>query len=127
MNPNDTVSFAMMYAFEREYTHLTIVDTETRALMGYIAIPALQAKLERGEVASEDPLSKAMMSFQRKGKKYQVITLDTPLEELEAFFEGHSSGGQKQEFAVVSDQDRKFVMGVATRADLEEFVKRRPA
>lgn len=118
---------AMMYAFEREYTHLTVVDADTRALMGYIAMPALQAKLESGEVSGEDPLSKAMMSFQRKGKKYQVITLNTPLEDLEAFFEGHSSGGQKQDFAVVSDEDRKFVMGVATRSDLEEFVKRRPA
>ncbi|KAJ1327454.1 cystathionine beta-synthase [Microdochium nivale] len=127
LNPTDTVSMAMMYAFEREYTHLTVVDADTRALMGYIAMPALQAKLESGEVSGEDPLSKAMMSFQRKGKKYQVITLNTPLEDLEAFFEGHSSGGQKQDFAVVSDEDRKFVMGVATRSDLEEFVKRRPA
>ncbi|KAH7027362.1 uncharacterized protein B0I36DRAFT_364573 [Microdochium trichocladiopsis] len=127
LNPTDTVSMAMMYAFEREYTHLTVVDSDTRALMGYIAIPALQAKLESGAVAGEDPLSKAMMRFQRKGKKYTIITLNTPLEELEAFFEGYTSGGQKQEFAVVSDEDRKFVLGVATRSDLEEFVKRRPA
>jgi len=126
LNPTDTVSMAMMYAFEREYTHLTVANSETRALMGYIAIPTLQAKLERGEVAGEDPLSKAMMRFQRKGRKYTVITLNTPLEELEAFFEGHTSGGQKQEFAVVSDEGRKFVLGVATRSDLEEFVKRRP-
>lgn len=53
--------------------------------------------------------------------------MDTPLEELEAFFEGTETGGQKQEFAVVTDDDRRFVLGVATRSDLEEFVKRRPA
>jgi len=60
----------------------------------------------------------------------------TPLEDLEAFFEGQMGGdaqgqgqgqGQKQEFAVVTDEDRRFVLGVATKADLEEFVKRRPA
>lgn len=67
-----------------------------------------------------------MMKFQRKGKKYEVITMSTPLEELEAFFEG-SGGGQKQDFAIVTDGGRRFVLGIATRADLEEFVRRRPA
>ena len=67
-----------------------------------------------------------MMKFQRKGKKYKVITMDTPLEDLEAFFDG-SEVGQKQEFAVVTDGQRRFVLGVATKADLEEFVRRRPA
>lgn len=59
---------------------------------------------------------------------YQLITPETPLEELEAFFEGGgaASGAEKKEFAVVTDGDRKFVMGVATRGDLEEFVRRRP-
>lgn len=68
-----------------------------------------------------------MNRFQRKGKKYKVISMDTPLEELEAFFEGAATGGQKQEFAVITDDSRRFVLGVATRSDLEEFVKRRPA
>jgi hypothetical protein len=68
-----------------------------------------------------------MTRFQRRGTKYRVITMDTPLEELEAFFEGAATGGQRQEFAVVTDEDRRFVLGVATRGDLEEFVKRRPA
>ncbi|KAI0408863.1 hypothetical protein F4802DRAFT_546760 [Xylaria palmicola] len=129
LNPTDPVSLALVSAFEREYTHLTIVDARTRALLGYIAIPSLQAQLESGAVRPEDPLARAMVRFQRRGRRYTVITLATPLEELEAFFEGKGEGedGQKQEFAVVTDQDRRFVLGVATRADLEEFVKRRPA
>ena len=59
--------------------------------------------------------------------------MDTPLEELEQFFDGKPSDNnntnrnEKNQFAVVTDSDRKFVLGVATRADLEEFVKRRPA
>lgn len=68
-----------------------------------------------------------MNRFQRKGRRYRVITMDTPLEQLEAFFEGAETGGQKQDFAVVTDDNRRFVLGVATRADLEDFVKRRPA
>ncbi|KAI0842949.1 hypothetical protein F5Y06DRAFT_256502 [Hypoxylon sp. FL0890] len=127
LNPTDPISLALISAFERDYTHLTIVDSETRALLGYISIPVLQAQLDAGKVKPDDPISKAMARFERKGKKYKVITMATPLEELEEFFEGGASGGQKQEFAVVTDEDRRFVLGVATRSDLEEFVKRRPA
>lgn len=120
----------MLSAFERDYTHLTIVDGETRALLGYIAIPHLQAQLDAGKVKPEDPLSAAMTRFQRKGRKYRVITMQTPLEELESFFRGEKAeeGSEwAQEFAVVTDEIRRFVLGVATVQDLEEFVKRRPA
>lgn len=56
--------------------------------------------------------------------------METPLEELEQFFESETGpngeGREKQEFAVVTDASRKFVLGVVTKGDLEEFVKRRP-
>lgn len=75
-----------------------------------------------------DEVSKAMIKFRRRGRVYQVITMDTPLEELELFFNGGVNGENgKQEFAVVTDEKRRFVLGVATRADLEEFARRRPA
>lgn len=68
-----------------------------------------------------------MIKFRRsKGTKYALITMETPLEELEAFFEG-SGTGARQDFAVVTDPGRRFVLGVATREDLGEFVRRRPA
>ncbi|KAK7719819.1 hypothetical protein SLS64_002000 [Diaporthe eres] len=127
LTPSDPISLALEAAFERDYTHLTIVDGQTRSLLGYVSIPNLQAQLDGGKVAAEDPISAAMTRFQRRGRKYSVITMDTPLEELEAFFEGAQTEGQKQEFAVITDDNRRFVLGVATRGDLEEFVKRRPA
>lgn len=68
-----------------------------------------------------------MTKFRRKGRVYKVITMDTPLEELEAFFRGGVDGDAPQDFAVVTDASRRFVLGVATVADLEEFAKRRPA
>jgi len=78
-------------------------------------------------VKETDEVEKAMSRFKRdKGTKYTLITTETPLEELEGFFEGVYTG-QKQDFAVVTDQARRFVLGVATREDLDEFVKRRPA
>lgn len=57
--------------------------------------------------------------------------MSTPLEELETFFESETGPGgekrEKQQFAVVTDAARKFVLGVVTKEDLGEFVKRRPA
>jgi len=115
-----------MTAFEREYTHLTVVSPNDRALLGYLSMPHLKDLLKAGTVRDNDPVEKAMTKFQRKGRKYRLITMDTPLEELEAFFEG-VGGGQRQDFAVVTDAGRRFVLGVATREDLAEFVRRRPA
>jgi len=103
------------------------VDSKTRSLLGYLSIPHLQTLLSSGRVKPEDEIRTAMIRFRRKGRKYKVITMQTPLEELEAFFEGYETGGQKQDFAVITDEGRRFVLGVATREDLEEFVKRRPA
>ena len=115
-----------MTAFEREYTHLTVVSPDTRALLGYLSIPRLKELLRTGAVRESDRVEQAMQRFQRRGRRYKVITMDTPLEELEAFFEG-TEGGAKQDFAVVTDPGRRFVLGVATRDDLAEFVRRRPA
>jgi len=68
-----------------------------------------------------------MIKFRRKGNVYKVIRMDTTLEELDQFFEGGADGKSKQDFAVVTDASRRFVLGVATLEDLVEFAKRRPA
>lgn len=139
-----------MNAYERDYTHLTVVSADTRALLGYLSIPRLKERLKDGSVKESDRVGMVMQKFRRKGNVYKVITMDTPLEELEAFFVGGGGGGGgggsgrsgsgssgntlgngngncPQDFAVVTDWSRKFVLGVATKGDLEEFVKRRPA
>jgi len=115
-----------MCAFERDYTHLTVIDPNNRALLGYLSIPRLKHLLETHQVDESQPVEKAMQRFRRKRNIYKVITLDTPLEELDAFFNGGVGGAPPQTFAVVTDATRKFVLGVATRDDLEEFVRRRP-
>jgi hypothetical protein len=125
VSPYATLSSAMIAAFERDYTHLTVIHPSDKSLLGYISIPRLRQLLETRQVKEEDAVEKAMVKFRRKGRSYKLITMDTPLEELEAFFGGH--GGEKQDFAVVTDPARRFVLGVVTKGDLEEFVKRRPA
>lgn len=119
----------MMAAYERDYTHLTVTSNK-RSLLGYLSIPKLKELLQQGTVSESDSVSSAMQRFNRKRGTYQVITMETPLEELEQFFESEAGpNGEKREkqgFAVVTDATRKFVLAVATKADLEEFVKRRP-
>ncbi len=125
VKPSDPISWALMSGLERDYTHLTVISHENRALLGYISIPRLQQLLKEGKVKDTDPVEAAMHKFQRRGRRYKVITTETPLEELEEFFAGGVDGIGKQDFAVVTDASRKFVLGVATKDDLEGFIKRR--
>jgi CBS domain-containing protein len=125
-NPSDSISHALLTAFERDYTYLTVVSRDTRALLGYLSIPRLRELLAQGKVKETDEVKKAMIKFRRKGLVYKVITMDTPLEELEEFFMGGVNGTGPQDFAVVTDVSRRFVLGVATVNDLEEFARRRP-
>lgn len=125
--PTDSISTALLNAYERDYTHLTVVSEDTRALLGYLNIPRLKELLKKGKVEESDCVENAMQKFRRRGSVYKLITMDTPLEELEAFFSGGVDGDGPQDFAVVTDGSRRFVLGVATKGDLEEFVKRRPA
>ncbi|KAL4783530.1 hypothetical protein BJX76DRAFT_357916 [Aspergillus varians] len=130
VSPSTPISAALLAAFERDYTHLTVTSSTHRSLLGYLSIPRLKELLQAGTVKESDNVAAAMQRFNRKRGTYQVITMETPLEELQLFFESDTGANgerrEKQEFAVVTDVERKFVLGVVTKADLEEFVKRRP-
>ncbi|KAI1617728.1 transcription initiation factor TFIID subunit D8 [Exophiala viscosa] len=129
-SPSTSLASAMLSASSHDYSHLTVLSEETRSLLGYLPIAKLKKLFESNEISPDDPVSKAMMSFQRGGgRKYKVITMETELWELEGFFDnvGPLATGATQDFAVVTDGSRKFVLGICTRDDLETFVKRRPA
>ena len=129
-SPSTSLASAMLSASSHDYSHLTVLSDNTRSLLGYLSISRLKHLFESKQLGPSDPVSKAMVRFQRGGgNKYQVITMDTELWELEGFFEniGPFATGSTQDFAVVTDGGRKFVLGVVTRSDLEEFVRRRPA
>lgn len=128
--PNTSLEDAMLSASSHDYSHLTVLSEQTRSLLGYLPISKLKSLFESRQLDPHDPVKKAMVKFKRGGdKKYQVITMETELWELEGFFNniGPYATGTKQDFAVVTDGGRKFVLGVATRHDLVEFVKRRPS
>jgi len=71
-------------------------------------------------VNQTDKISSCMTKFNRSPQTnpYTIITPDTPLADLESFL-------QNNVFAVVTDYERKFVLGVATPQDLKTFVERR--
>ena len=55
-----------------------------------------------------------------KGKHFDIITPDTPLEKLADFF---NSGVY---FAIITNGEGTIVYGVATPEDLEKFERARP-
>ena len=129
-SPDTSLLDAMLSASSHDYSHLTVVSHETRSLLGYLTVSKLKSLFESKQLAPTDPVKKAMVKFKRsEGRQYKVITMETELWELEGFFEnvGEYATGSKQDFAVVTDGGRKFVLGVVTRHDLDEFVKRRPS
>jgi CBS domain-containing protein len=129
-SPTTSLEEAMLSASSHDYSHLTVLSDSTRSLLGYLPISRLKSLFETKHLNPSDTVSKAMVKFERgEGKKYQVITMETELWELEGFFEdlGPLSTGNKQTFAVVTDEGRKFVLGVVTKGDLSEFTRRRPS
>lgn len=104
------------------------MSTRTKRLLGY-----LTAELLREAAGSSSPgglvadhyikfRSSSGASDSGKGsREFEKITPQTPLEQLELFFK------QGQEFAVVTDDARRFVLGVAVQEDLANFVKSRPS
>lgn len=112
---------ALGLSYDRDFSQLTVISAKTRSLLGYLDVEKIKKMLQEGSVSESDQVSKAMNRFRTKGKVYKVITPDTPLEELDEFL---SEDGR--EFAVVTDDRRRFVLGVATRQDLENFATRRP-
>lgn len=120
LSKNKQVMSAIELAYERDFSHIPILGKGRRPV-GYIDVAALKKAWEAGDIDAEDEVINLATKFDTSsatGRPYTVITPDTPLEVLEGFL-------QKNEFALVTDRERKFVLGVATLHDLENFVSRR--
>ncbi|KAK9895363.1 hypothetical protein P389DRAFT_197424 [Cystobasidium minutum MCA 4210] len=113
----ESIGRAIELATQREFDTLPVLSPENRKPIGYVNIEDLLRRLEKGEVKPEDSLQSSMRRFATK-RDYQVITPDTDLAILEQFFTTH-------EFAIVTDAQRKFVLALVTREDLQKFAERR--
>ncbi|KAI0711171.1 hypothetical protein C8T65DRAFT_185616 [Cerioporus squamosus] len=115
---DEAISHAIEMAYERDFSHIPVLDRK-RKLLGYIDVAVLKSKWEAGEANPDDKVDKYMTKFKRTAATpYTIITPSTPLAELEDFLKHNI-------FAIVTDWDRKFVLGVVTSHDLERFVSRR--
>ncbi|KAK4685378.1 hypothetical protein P7C73_g4776, partial [Tremellales sp. Uapishka_1] len=120
--PHDApLHLALEKAYEREFDQLPVLN-DRRKPIGYLNIPALKIKFEKGLAKEDDLLSQHMNHFPLSSPKHPYTIIDplTPLEGLELFFVKSGT-----DFALVTDSERKWVLAVATKTDLETFVKRR--
>jgi len=114
----EPISRAIELAYERDFSQIPVLGKNRRPL-GYVDVAELKKKWEGGQANPDDKVAAYMTKFQRStNQPYTLITPSTPLAELEAFL-------QDNIFALVTDQGRKFVLGVATPDDLQQFVSRR--
>lgn len=124
ISPESTVSYAFDLMLEREYSQLPVISKKNKKLVGYVSLSALQDRLDRGVTQLSDTVESCMYSFKKTNggsggsSEYQVITPDTSLADLAKFFE-------KNSFAVITDTNRKWCLGVATKYDLISFLHRR--
>ncbi|KAI9311100.1 tryptophan synthase beta subunit-like PLP-dependent enzyme [Dichotomocladium elegans] len=118
--PTATVSYALDLMLEREFSQLPVIRTDNKKLVGYVSLAALQEHLDRGTTKPNTSVQDCMFAFKKStgASKYQVITPDTSLADLAKFFE-------KNSFAMVTDSNRKWCLGVATKYDLISFLNRR--
>ncbi|KAF9561439.1 hypothetical protein CPC08DRAFT_635378 [Agrocybe pediades] len=118
VSSNEAISRAIEQAYERDFSHIPVLDRNRRPL-GYVDVAKLKQKWEAGQANPDDKVSQYMTRFKRTSSEpYTVITPLSPLSELEEFLKSNI-------FALVTDHNRKFVLGLATAHDLENFVSRR--
>ncbi|BGP51240.1 hypothetical protein JCM10450v2_007169 [Rhodotorula kratochvilovae] len=133
-----SIGTALQLAFERDFSILPLHAPSSRAtLLGWLSVDELKPAAERGELDLDAPLSELLakggedegrrpVKEFKRGRRYQVITPETPLEELDAFFAAQRApGGSGVQFALVTDAARKFVLGIVTIDDLKKFTQRR--
>ncbi|KAF8218942.1 hypothetical protein L208DRAFT_1427161 [Tricholoma matsutake] len=114
LHETEPISRVMELAYERDFSHIPVLDRNRKPL-GYVDV----ARLKEGQADPRDPVRKHMTKFKRTSSHpYTLITVYTPLTELEEFLKTNI-------FALVTDDERKFVLAVATLQDLENFVSRR--
>ncbi|KAF8660766.1 hypothetical protein AX16_001560 [Volvariella volvacea WC 439] len=115
---NQSIVRAIEAAYDRDFSYIPVLDRNRRPL-GYVDVAQLKSKWEAGQANPDDKVSQYMTKFNRKiSEPYTLITPLSPLDDLEEFL-------KKNEFALVTDSGKKFVLAVATIQDLENFVSRR--
>ncbi len=111
------LSNALTLALEREYSQLTVTKYDSRGPIGYLDVAAGIKCMS--DLPRDANVKDCYTKFDRRKRVgYQVITPQTELVDLVEFLKTYP-------FAVVTDPDRKFTLGIATMQDVEGFMTRR--
>lgn len=149
INPSTPLDRAFEVSFENEFTYLPVIHETNKRLLGVLNVGSLNARNTsmkpvtknfmlwfnqnaqekyKQELAEKDvnaknktPInSKILKPRATRGKRYEVLTPLSPLEQLAAFF---NSGNY---FAIITNGDGNLVYGVVTPEDLTKYERARP-
>jgi cystathionine beta-synthase len=87
-------------------------------MLGLVTIGNLLSKIASKRVNPQDPVTRAMFTFDRR-QKFQLITADTRLIDLQAFLEKNAAG-------FVTSPDGTKVLKVVTQIDLLHYLVKNP-
>ncbi|KAJ3399983.1 hypothetical protein HDV05_001409, partial [Chytridiales sp. JEL 0842] len=108
---------------EKGFDQLPVTSSlSSKKMVGLVTLGDCLAKIASGRVSLQDPTKKAMFQF-TKAKKFVDVTVDTPLSELEDFFNTNSSAVVTE----VNAQGEKVVRSVVTKVDLLAFLVKQKA
>lgn len=149
INPSTSLYEAIAVGYENEFTYLPVIHEETKRLLGVINVEDIRNNANKiknsflspivkhymywfnltarknyeneiKQLASGTKTSTTSQILKPRGRRYKLLTPDTPLEELSKFF---NAGNY---FAIITSGDGDLVYGVATPEDLKNYEKARP-
>jgi len=98
------------------FDQVPVVD-DHNAMIGYVTIPNILAKIKSKRFSASDPVTKAMYKFDNK-RPFIELTEQTKLSEIDKFFENHPA-------AFITEKNtngKHIVKKVVTKVDLLHFI-----
>ncbi|KAG9301682.1 hypothetical protein G9A89_016753 [Geosiphon pyriformis] len=93
INSQSTCREAIDILERHGFNQLPVIDLEPhRKLVGLVTLGNLLSRISNNRATPDSPVEKVMFRFDKTKKHpFEIITIDTPLSKLQAFFEHHSS------------------------------------
>lgn len=149
INPSTTLDRAIEVSFEQEFTYLPVIHETNKRLLGVLNVEEIKMNPQKVRNSVLKPITKNYMLWfnqnartkyeqeitaknttplnlkifkpkSSNGKKFEVLTPLTPLEELAHFF---NTGNY---FAIITNGEGNLVYGVVTPEDLTKYEHSRP-
>jgi len=114
-----TVQEALNLMNKGGFDQVPVVDG-TKRMVGLVTTGNLLSKFSRGVVQATDSVEKVMFTFNTK-RNFKEITAETPLSDLNRFFEFNSAA-----FVTERENEVPVVKKVVTKVDLLQYLMKNP-